>query len=94
MRDGDLVSMHCDNDVYGCLGVIRLLASVMYNNNFADLEEDWLVLRTLSKSVQLKLQSLHLWHYKDALAARNRLRTVVCRNYALSDLVCFVCLSN
>ena len=94
MREGGLHSMRGDNDAYGCLGVLRLLASVLHENNFADSEPDWLELRAMSKGVQEKLKSFQLWEHKDAVSARNTLRKVLnSRRYSLSDLVCFVCLS-
>ncbi|CAK0875546.1 unnamed protein product [Prorocentrum cordatum] len=94
MREGGLHSMRGDNDAYGCLGVLRLLASVLHENNFADSGPDWDELRAVSKGVQEKLKSLQLWEHKDAVSARNSLRIVLRnRRYSLSDLVCFVCLS-
>jgi hypothetical protein len=93
MRNGNLAAFHGENDSYGCLGLLRLLACVMHDNTFADEERDWLELRAMSEGVRDKLRALQLWDYSHALQCRNTLRKMLGRCYSLSDLVCFVCLS-
>ena len=93
LRTANLDAFHGNNDGYGCLGVLRLLACAIHDNSFADKPEDWDELRNMSPSVRDKLKGLQLWEYPQAMQACKILQAIVDRHYSLCDLVCFVCLS-
>jgi len=61
--------------------------------SFADTEEDWEILRKMSKHVSDVVRDYGIERYEDALAMRNAMRSRSRRTkYSFSDLVIFICL--
>jgi hypothetical protein len=77
---------------YSTIRYIRAMIAA-FGFPYADTEQDWVLMRSMSNHVADQIKLLHLSDYLTVIRLRDYMRETFDRRYSLSDLIVFICLA-